>query len=412
MNLLRYCYTVLCVLLFAGAAEAAGGVITGDLRFFQAQENYCPNSRNCVGSMYTQSDFNVYAPIADIKIYLEDASGNVIGQSTTNSSGQFTLSWYSPGLPAQVTLEWRSEHKDGRFAIRTPSAGALYMGWWSFTPVDGTTVLSPQNIGTGNWGTSGTPNQILNAYDGARRMWHYSLQYSNRMVTNFTGIDIRAFSNSGPLGTCSSSCAGGTTVQLDAQSDTYRMPQGRILHELGHIARVLSRDWLWVSNYNFNSQPGWTLGSDEHKVDAFEEGLATFFGDVAFYWSNAVEPHTCITAAACNTGSFNLETSRSTSCSDPDDYRRAISVDRYLWDIYDTTQDGANSESISQNYSTFFDALASYPSGYGDGQHNEPFSSPTVIDDFDGRSALDFSNNYFAFTSVNEWSALSQNCDP
>ncbi len=74
MNLLRYCYTVLCVLLFAGAAEAAGGVITGDLRFFQAQENYCPNSRNCVGSMYTQSDFNVYAPIADIKIYLEDAS--------------------------------------------------------------------------------------------------------------------------------------------------------------------------------------------------------------------------------------------------------------------------------------------------------------------------------------------------
>src|SRR5262249_23843091 len=141
------------------------------------------------------------------------------------------------------------------------------------------------------------------------------------------------------------------------------------------------------------STAGWSLTSPEWKSASFEEGLATFFGDVANYWLYAPEPTTCLSTSYCDTsiekssGKFNCVT---------DEDRWALSTDRYLWDVYDTPDDYDATpgylDDVSVPYWQFFTTLESYPTGFGDHACDEPWkdSSYSSIDNFDGRDQYDF----------------------
>lgn len=214
------------------------------------------------------------------------------------------VNWYDPATSGnvQAVVTWSPEHKDGRFKVTTPS-GVPWV-FWGFTVT--LTNGSSNHVGTMVWGNGAAPNQIANAYDGARRMWANSLSQSNRMLSYFSNATIKTFDD-----TCPTSCADGPANEIILDTASAFSPQARVMHEMGHLASFkANRDQTRSQTgqltcfpstaWSSSSAPcGWSLSDDEWAVISFEEAVATFFADVALYQSNAASPMTCLSSSYC-----------------------------------------------------------------------------------------------------------------
>ncbi|MBS2020881.1 MAG: hypothetical protein JST92_00600 [Deltaproteobacteria bacterium] len=388
--------------------------MTGTIQYYNNQGNFCPTTRDCSGTYYPQSEFHAYVPVRDTRVYIRrDSDSAIIGQGSTNAGGQFTISWSIPGGTGdvQANLIWVGEHKDGRFAIRA-SDGSQYIFWtMPFTLHSHGT----DSVGALSWGTENSPNPIANVYDGAWRTWR-QFSLSNRLVTYFTGVEIRY-----PSSDCPTSCTSGSDKLVKLDPDSAYAPQARVMHELGHVAsyvsnrdqsRSLSNDYCYP---NTGGNCGWSLQTAEWSQDAFEEGFATFAGDTALAspWSTA--PHTCYqSAAACSTGHHNEESSPgATGQCASDENRFPLSVVRYLWDAYDFNVDYPT-ETLARDPHEFFDTLNSFDNGRDNHQKDEPqccILGYCYLCTRDGRSAVDFKWNW-ANWGTDSSSAWTNNCSP
>ncbi|TDP77406.1 hypothetical protein [Bradymonas sediminis] len=390
--------------------------------FYNAQGNYCPNSRDCIGAKYVQADFNKYLPVSDARVYIyESAMNTLIGQGITDSGGHFTIRWDTFFYNIPMYIRWRPIQKDGRFAIRTPSGGQWNFNTGLIQPDTNTTLSSPQILGAFYWGSSSSPEPVSNLYNGAWRMWYYALNSSSRMRAYFNDVEIRADSDKG--GKCPTSCANGGQNRIDIDSvNSMYAPQARILHEMGHIASYRAsyhQNYKYGGDYewpNTGKNGSWSLTSSEWGAAQFEEGLATFYGDRAIYWQAATEPHTCYASKLpCSNGSYNTESSSGagSGCAFNED-RFPISVVRYLRDLYDSNGDTG----ISASYSEFFETIEDFPGGISNGDKDEPFCDsaipfmPDYLCDRHGRSARDFRRHFEARTGENTLSEWAWNCVP
>jgi hypothetical protein len=108
-------------------------------------------------------------------------------------------------------------------------------------------------------------------------------------------------------------------------ADHAEIPEPIMSHEMGHIASYLSKPFSNCGAGNYPTAcigvgtPGscggsWSIDAGEWKCLGFEEGLATFIGDVSYYWSWATGPRYAqsLSASIC-TG--QLEASSGTGCS-------------------------------------------------------------------------------------------------
>jgi hypothetical protein len=394
-------------------ASASSGYVRGRLQFFQNQGGYCPASRDCTGARYLESQFHTYLPIADTRVWIRRASdAQIIGQGSSDADGWFTIRWSDPSTSGSVSavLAWQAEHKDGRFAVRNADGQTFRMSSPSFGLGHGTTAASPTQIGAYRWGSSSSPHAIANVYDGATRMWNV-LKSSNRMLTYFAGVEIRAFSSA----QCGTSCASGKLVILD--DNAAYAPQARVMHELGHVASTLANKGqsrrLPPDIYCFTdtSNCGWSFTSQEWQAAAFEEGLATFYGDVALYTAAATAPHTCYASAApCGTGTFNVETSSRSACATGEN-RWALSTVRYLRDAYDDNADYGG-ETLSAAYHEFFDTVHAFDEGTWEDQKEEYWNADfSALDDKDGRSAHDFRDVWIPW-GTDSTAQYQGNCSP
>ncbi len=394
----------LCFALVAIAAPtsafAASGTVSGYWRNYQNQGNYCdPNTRNCASARYLESEYNTYHPISDTKIYIKDQNGAVIGQGVTSSTGYFNITWYRGSTPSYVRVYWYFEHKDDRFKIRAANNGKLAK--WS-API---AVSNGGSVYTGYHyaGTSSAISGLANIYDGADRMWYDALNYSNRMKANFTGLTIRAYPTD-----CPTACANSGENLIKMPSTAPFKPQARILHEMGHIAAGKSAGKsMDPGSYCYplqetpsggddcsdGSSNGWSMTSSEWRGVALKEGLATFIGDVAIYWGGAQDPRTCNSTGECPV-SGSIEDS--ISCSG-DVGRRAMQMDRYMWDIYDTKVDG--SDNVDESYYAFFDTLAAIPDGTSWGQLQSYKAGNGSVDNWDAFHSWEWRN-----AMLNHWS--------
>lgn len=412
-NRILYITTTLTILAtgLPNVAAAASGYVTGRLMFYNNQGNYCKNDgRDCSGARYPQSQYRVNMPVRDAKVYVRRTADNaIIGQGVANSSGYFTIYWYSPGsgnISGKVT--WHGEHKDGRFALKTASGGTWIFWTNARTLVNSSTI----NFGSLVWGNSSSPNSLANLYDGAVRMWRDALQYSNRMKANFTNVQIRAYN----AGACPTSCAdgGNKRIIIDSSNSAY-MPQGRVMHEMGHIADYVSKPRKVYVNYTRDGTNGWSMRSAEYASAAFTEGLATFYGDTALYWYWNSQPLTCLSSGACSTSSNNnVESSTGvrSSCT-ANEERWALTVDRYLRDVYDSTNEWFDSN--QEPFYKFFDVINRFGNSYGNRGKNEPYDSffgITWVDDKDGRSVRDFRAHMETHTGVSNYNNYARNCYP
>lgn len=407
-NLVRGLHAAAIILLVGGQALASSGMVNGSLGFYENEGNYCPSSRTCTGAKYLQSQYHTTQAIANVKVYVErDSDGAQIGQGTTDSGGYFNISWSDPSSSGSVaaSVAWYGEHKDGRFRIAT-SDGGSWRWWWSATLANGGNT----SLGWGVWGSAGSEHSLSNLYSGAQRMWANSLSQTDRMNAYFSGVQIRAFD----AASCPTSCANGPSnmIIIDSDSSAY-MPLHRVQHEMGHIASYrASRDQAWhqlgALDYGYGGSLGWNMTSAEFASVHFEEGVATMLSDVALYYQNATNPHTCLSSSFCSTNSYNIETSSGTTCG-PDDNRRVLNAVRYLWDNYDSNVDYSG-ENLSRGVWEVVDTIHAFDNGASDRQKDEMWdSTDTTLDDKDGRSSIDFRENWKTW-GTDSTTQLSNNC--
>jgi hypothetical protein len=391
-----------------GLAEAASGTVRGTWKNYQNQGNYCdPDGRDCTSARYLVSEYNIKHPISDTKIYIKDPDGDVIGTGVTNASGYFSIVWNRASTPAHVRAYWHFEHKDDRFKIRSETGAGIYAKWSvPISVTNGGTV----DAGTIDAGTASAISGLANIYDGADRMWNDSLKYSTRMQNIFTGLTIRAYPEECPTA-CASS--GSNWVKIPAGAE-FR-PQGRILHEMGHIAAgkaagaqmdsssycyPLQEDPPSGQDCSDGSSNGWGMTSDEWRGVALKEAMATVLGDIALYWSGAVDPRSCLSPDECP-ASTSIETS--SACSGTMG-RRAMQIDRYLWDIYDAQADG--NDNVDEEYYVFVDTLAAIPSGYDWGELSSYRTAGGSIDCWDCFHPWEWRN-----AMLNHWAGAAESDD-
>jgi hypothetical protein len=407
------------VLLISSQGFAAGGYVSGKLEFWQKQGNYCPSSRDCTHTNYREaSHFDRLQPIREAKVEIVNAtdSGVVYGTGTTDTSGNYKIQWTSTGSAPSIKVLWKTRHKDTRFEIRSASSNGIYFftSSGSVQLTNGTTSGSPQALPNYSWGNSASPNALANLYDGAHRTWFYALSYSGLMQSRFTNVQVKAFDATD----CPTSCAnGGTkTVTIDSTGSAFQ-PQGRIMHELGHIASYLSEPVALTIAYDHPNQctgcGSWSLTSGEWSSAGFEEAIATLIGDVSIYWYDSPEPHTCLSSSSCGS-SFNTETSLGTSGNCTTTERRsAMQRIRYLWDVYDNVNDSGYNDTHHIQYFEFFTTLDNYGPGVNNNQANEPWtnSNYNTVDNYDGRGTDDFVANLNALYSIDSTVQRTNNCN-
>jgi len=388
-------------------AHAASGTVRGTWNNYQNQGNYCdPSTRDCASARYLKAEYHTYHPIADTKVYIKDPDGTVIGAGVTNASGYFNIVWNRGSTPAYVRVYWQFEHKDDRFKVRSDTGG-VYAKWTDAIAVTNGGIV---DVGALYAGTSSAISGLANIYDGADRMWNDSLRYSGLMLNIFTGLTIRAYPTE-----CATGCAdsGANLVKLPAGAEF--KPQARILHEMGHIAagkaagaRMDPGSYCWPlaevpasgDDCSDGSSNGWSFTSSEWRGVAFKEGMATVLGDIALYWSGAVDPRSCNSAGQCLEAD-TIETS--IACAGTVG-RRAMQMDRYLWDIYDTQADG--NDNVSAPYYAFVDTLNAIPSGTDWGELSSYKNGNGQVDSWDSFHSWEWRN-----AMLNHWSGAIETDD-
>ncbi|MEQ8274844.1 MAG: hypothetical protein RKU31_14340 [Deltaproteobacteria bacterium] len=403
--------TLVASLSTAAAFGATTGTVSGKLQFYQNQGNYCPTSRDCTNARYKQADFGTFQPIANALVYLFDVSNVAIGAGTTDADGDFTISWYSVSNANQASVRFFYEQDGQRFAIRSSDGSVRQAYTPDFSITNGTAPNNPQAVGTFSWGSSASPNEYMNVYDGAEKMWRKALKNSNAMLSYFNSLDVWVNSND-----CSTSCADGSAMVVKLDPNAEFKPQARILHEMGHIASYLAsndQNYRFSGTYNFpvpNQQAGnWSLNTAEWGSVQFEEGVATFFGDAAFYGPGNPTPFTCNSTGVCN--SFDTELSTGANNCVVNEDRQVISVVRFLRDAFDSTSDWAGDD-VQRPLYDFIDTITVADNGRDEGEKNEPWSvsNANVLDDDDGRSAVDFRRHFKTRTGVSIWKMWNRNC--
>lgn len=329
------------LLALSTVAHAAGGVITGYLRFEQRQGNYCPSiseGRDCSSAYYTEPEYLSYQRIRHVKVYVRNnANGSIIGQGSTDLNGTFTIQWYSSIAVNNATVFWQPEHKDGRYHIvDLNNQKYSFNAWTSLSLVNGTTAQRPQNLGSRGWGGTGSTTAVIaNVMDGAWRMW-ISLDESPRMLAGFSGLRIVTFTTD--ENDCPTSCAHGKDNWIRLNTGAQYKPQARIFHEMGHIATYVANAHRPTGEYCFpdiGAGCSWNHADAEWRDVAFEEGFATFLGDRAIYGQAAPSPYTCNSTSYCSTN-HDLEASLASSCDlvgEKHD-RQPIQVNRFLRDLH------------------------------------------------------------------------------
>lgn len=378
-------------LLFSAPAMAASGQVTGKLHLYINQGQYCDSTiMNCGHARFPKAMNHSYQPIKEARVELADQNGNILGLSSTDNQGNFTLNWTAGSTPANAHVRWVYGHKDARFRVAPPNnmASVWYASTASFTVING----GGKAIGSVYFNDMA----IRQAYDSAHRMWDNAVKYAGVGVTSYYGIVILA-EYSGYSG---ASFNPGPPPYIKLGPDEARYPL-TVHHELGHALHYLAdTDYNTTIFYNHPTKcPGNLCQSSSHgfwtqewKRMTYLEGLASYLGLVASYWGHAPQPILCMgTLSSCpfaDADTFDVESTP--TCQSGADRKEGNAV-RFLWDIYDTQDDSTFLEDVVFTYGETVDRLADFPAGTGDGQLNEPFNaSLTSIDDEDGGSMVDY----------------------
>jgi hypothetical protein len=449
----------------ASEADASTGTVSGTLWFYNKNGSFCPTNASCTGATYKQSSYNTYIALPEVTVQIiRAANGAVIGTGSTNSAGNYQITWNSaadPGnLSAKLRVVWK--HKTGRFEFHT-------LGNTPHLPVPGFDITLPLTAGTTvgapqikNWniGSAAMPEKMSNLHWAAWRMFGKMLE-STRMLQNLVNVDILAFEapSNGPVTTsvtcAKSSCAyiarfsdaperpawaeKRLTLVLDGFGSTPYTPM-KIMHELGHLADFSAGPGTASfhgvrreTGYDYLGSSSWSMTSTEYAPTALTEGFASFLAMSAFYDGSGTVAYHCMgNGVVANQehcyppdsawGSMAIAMEAKATCSSPKG-RHPYNVMRYFWDIYDTHVDGTDASDLT--LTNILESLAYWPCSpfpgcYGPNQLHDQFHNisnslltttvnPNALDE---NGAWDYMNNMLNNypPAYNVSGAYTQNC--
>lgn len=390
MNKLAFALVVWVVLVLSSPVQAASGQVTGKLHLYINQGQYCDSAvMNCTGARFLKAMNNGYQPIKEARVEIADQNGNILGISSTDNQGNYTLNWTAGSTPASAHVRWVFSHKDARFRVAPPNnmASVWYASTSSFTLVNGGVKA------VGNSYFSDTIER--QAYDSAHRMWDNAVKYTVVGLDSYYGVVILAE----VPGFSGARFYKGPPPHIELGSGQARYPM-TVHHELGHVLHYLAdTGYRMTQFYNYPTRcPGNGCGThhgfwtQEWKRMTYVEGLAGYLGLVASYWGYAPQPLWCAnTELSCPLiGANTIDVELTPTCQVGDDREEGHTI-RFLWDIYDTQNDGTYSDQVALTYDQTVERLTQFPAGSGNGQLNEPFDSALIgIDDEDGGSIADY----------------------
>lgn len=401
--------TVFALTVMSPVASAASGYASGSLKFWQKNGYYCPSFSDCTGAHYLQSDYDKATGIRSVWLYMAAANGDYMGQGVTDANGNFLIYWYLPYVPPYAYIVFTPIHNEWRFGVFDPTISLNYYSW-PFYVIDGQTV---QGLAW-TWGSSATPDPYLNLYDAAARDWDYAISRSSLMVDRFGGVSL-VINGIGPS-------FDGPSLTVNIPSTAVAFEGGTTAHELGHAVVWLSdTDDHPFANYCHPLPPqepcnnaAWQSDSQEWKSVAWSEGMASFFGAVAGYGPEAVQPAwPCDSVSYCTSppgGGYDLEYTVGAANCTAADSRKPINYARAFWDIFDFHSDYAT-DTFAARYSRFPLTIELYPPGTETNQAQEVYD-PTYsyIAQPDGHSGASWRVRMQQQWGVDVTPAMSANC--
>jgi hypothetical protein len=418
-------------MLVAGQASAYSGYLSGTIGLWLKSGNYCDAAvQDCTASLYPRSEFDTVQPFRNGQVEVTQGSAT-IGQGVTDDNGNFVMYWNTGNLSTQASVTFTARHKDSRFFFTNTSGQFLANVTGGFTLTNGTTQASPQNIGYWYAGSSASPTWYLNTFWQAEMQWRLSFALVGALDSVYTNVEVRGVAQNMPdfLGQCNTSCARGSEKKIQLDSLTSALsPQHRMMHEAGHVVSYqLKPNHGGYSQYCWPNATGsctWSQGSAEWGSAAFEEGFATMMADTTLWNPDAVAPTSCLSSGRCSVNvNTNIETTHypyatnncSLSATSPE-ARWPISVQRFLWDVYDSHND-CDGDTIQEGWDAYwrlYAVMQTYPNGVDDHQIDEVWSSTsyTTIDDLDGRGATDYNHHYINDNGVDTNILWIDNCIP
>jgi hypothetical protein len=261
-------------------------------------------------------------------------------------------------------------------------------------------------------------------------LWNNSLSTSARLFNNMFS-SVLAFDPAPALFNGAGTDFNTQIIRIGTPTTQGFIPTARVMHELGHAANKALDSSLVVGPLNNTGIYCWsaTVGNCTHtyeqplwKYGSFLEGWANFIATTGIYGPTANQPHICAisassagggacptqTTTACSNSGFSCDVEWSTGFGGcPANAERfEINVARYLWDVFDSNADNANtiacngfaglhSDAVNFGIVGIIDDLANYAAGIGDHQKNEQYQDAalTTYDDRDGRADRDFNWN-------------------
>ncbi len=437
--------TVLLALSASSVSHAAAGWISGSAWSLNQSGGYCPTLTgvNCTGTRYPQTSYNIMWPVPNVVMEIRDNNNVQIGVGSTQTSGNFLVKWTGTASnpnPTQIFVVWWAHHKNNVFRL-THVDGSTHS---SQTPwinvVSGTTQGVPQNIGSRVL-SSGSADPYWNAYFQTEWQWRQVLAPAGTAFTGtVTNIEMRGFQDDQPsfLGFASSSKTVSPSRRIQLDTNAAFNSQGRSMHEFGHIANYWQRTWAITNSagtcatcqYDWDGNGGHGWGTYEWGVAGFEESFASLYGTIAFWLSSSSAPTTCSNSTHCyvpaganwapgpdtnvEATSYAGATNNCVTTAATPEARKEITHLRFLWDVYDSNQDGTfddYSSNTSLHWATQLSVFTRYPSGTGLNQLDEPWNSAyTSVSEKDGRASTSFAANY---AGIHDVSAMrTRNCSP
>lgn len=229
MNRMFFVLSIALFLTIGGSARAEWGKFNGTIKFNMQLGQYCdssaPYNMNCTGSQYTKATFGTDVAFSNVVIRIVDQNNTNLGESQTNSSGQYTITWTTAEgvLPTKLRIRLLYLRSDGRFGMYNPASGNL----WATSSQD--LQIASGTVKTANINYGGT--EWANSYTALWRGWEHALKYSSTMLSNFVSIKVFVDPNLD---------AGNASADFVNGSITYGLATGffpmTIHHEMGHLA--------------------------------------------------------------------------------------------------------------------------------------------------------------------------------
>ncbi len=413
--MIRVALFFLVVLATSHASASTSGYVTGQVRFYNEQIGYTNNAGS--HDNYKSTQFQTMQPLRGVRVELRNISfGNLLAYTYTDINGYYAMSWWSePNVfSGFIRVVWAD---NGRLKVTPQAGGQYFTDFANQTLTTGNGSSNPQVLPNCDGGSSTVPFPVANIFDASWRMWYYALKYPGAVANNLWNKPIRY-----PSTACPNSCADATGVHLDGALNTWKASPWRASHELGHVAQYVAASGqnanLCVKyGYPATTGTGWNHDSPEWTCASYGEGFASFMATVSRHWYNSTLASECL---GNETGQCNLdvESSAGSTCTPASEKRWPLTTQRFLWDSYDTSNDGeANALTFArlvQNHANFVPGTANRQRDeWNNGAANLNGAGQPIEDGwagFDGSSAGDYFLNMLATYGDNLLASYTLNC--